>query len=59
MQVHNIATDKKYTRRILEGDESMYLPQANMKIEHTFYTQRIAHVLGFNNQGLKQKISRG
>jgi hypothetical protein len=59
MQVHNIATDKKYTRRILEGDESMYLPQPHRKFEHTFYSQRIAHVLGLNYQGLKQKISRG
>ena len=59
MQVHNIATDKEYTRRILEGDESMYLPQPNRKFEHTFYSQRIVYVLGLNYQGLKQKISRG
>jgi hypothetical protein len=51
MQVHNIATDEEHTRRILEGDESIYLPQPNRKFEPTFYSQRIAHVLGLNYQG--------
>ena len=59
MQVHNIATDEEYTRRILEGDESIYLPQPNKKFEPTFYSQRIVHMLGLNYQGLKQKISWG
>ena len=59
MQVHNIATDEEYTRRILEGYESIYLPQPKRKFEPTFYNQRIAHVLGLNYHGLKQKISRG
>ena len=36
-----------------------YLPQPNRKFEPTFYSQRIAHMLGLNYQGLKQKIGRG
>lgn len=59
MQVHNIATDEEYIRLILEGDESIYPPQPNRKFEPTFYSQRIAHMLGLNYHGLNQKISRG
>ena len=46
MQVHNIASDEEYTRRILEGDESIYLPQPNRKFESTLYMQRISACLG-------------
>jgi hypothetical protein len=32
MRYRNIVTDEEYTRRILEGDESIYLPQPNKKL---------------------------
>ena len=35
MQVHNIVTDEEYTRRIMECDESIYLPQPNRNPLHT------------------------
>jgi hypothetical protein len=59
MQVHNIATDEEYTRCILEGDESIYLPQPNRKFFPTTYKERVAHVLGLDHQGLQDKIARG
>jgi hypothetical protein len=59
MQVHNIATDEEYTRRILEGDESIYLPQPNSKFESTSYKERIAAVLDLDYRALQQKISKG
>jgi hypothetical protein len=59
MQVHNIAKDEEYTRRILEGDESMYLPQPNRKFEPTHYDERVAHALGLDYQQLQDKFKRG
>ena len=59
MRYRNIATDEEYTRRILEGDESIYLPQPNRKFEPTSYKERIAAVLDLDYQTLQVKISRG
>lgn len=59
MRLHNLTSDEEYTRRILEGDESIYLPQPNSKFEPTLYRQRVAQVLGLDYQTLQVKISRG
>jgi hypothetical protein len=59
MQVHNIATDEEYARRILEGDESIYLPQPNSKFEPTSYDERVAHALGLYYQQLQDKFKWG
>ena len=59
MKVHNITSDEEYSRRIIEGDQSIYLPQPNQKFEPTNYEIRVAHVLGLDYQGIEDKISRG
>ena len=46
-----------YDRRTLEGDQSIYLPQANNKFEPTNYEQRVANVLNLDYQGMKIKLS--
>lgn len=58
MSVHNL-TSEEYDRRVLEGDQSIYLPQPNRKFEPTLYMQRISAVLGLDYQELREKISRG
>jgi hypothetical protein len=59
MSVHNITSDEEYTKRILEGDESIYLPQPNPKFEPTHYNERVAHALGLDYQQLQDKFKRG
>lgn len=58
MQVHGISSEE-YDKRILECDESIYLPQPNRKFESTSYAERVAHVLGLDYEGLQVKISQG
>ena len=59
MRFHNITSDEEYSRRVLEGDQSIYLPQPNPRFEPTWYDQRIAHVLNLSYQELQQKFERG
>lgn len=59
MRRHNITSDEEYNRRVLEGDESIYLPQPNNRFEPTHYGERVAHVLGLDYQGLQVKFERG
>lgn len=58
MSVHGL-TSEEYDRRVLEGDESIYLPQPNKKFTPTLYLHRIAAVLGLDWQTLQDMISRG
>ena len=58
MSVHGL-TSEEYDRRVLEGDESIYLPQPNKKFTPTLYMHRIAAVLGLDWQTLQDMISRG
>jgi hypothetical protein len=53
----NLLKDEEYTRRVLEGDQSIYLPQPNRKFEPTWYDERVAHALGY--QQLQDKFKRG
>ena len=57
MSVHNL-TSEEYDKRVLEGDQSIYLSQSR-KFEPTLYEQRIAAVLGLDYQGLQDKFKRG
>ena len=59
MQVHNITSDEEYIRRIIEGDESIYLPQPNPHFQPTMWEYRAAQALGLDYQGLQEKIKRG
>jgi len=59
MRFHDITSDEEYNRRVLEGDESIYLSQPNNKFEPTWYKERVAHVLGLDYQGLQDKFKRG
>ena len=59
MRVYNITSDEEYSRRVLEGDESIYLPQPNPKFEGTWYDERVAHVLGLSYQELQDKFDKG
>jgi len=58
MRLHNITSDEEYNRRVLEGDESIYLLQPNSRFEPTHYDERVAHVLGLDYQGLQDKFER-
>ena len=57
--LHNITSDEEYSRRVLEGDESIYLPQPNSKFEGTWYAERVAHVLNLSYQELEDKFDKG
>jgi hypothetical protein len=59
MRLHNIESDEENNQRILEGDQSIYLPQQNNRFEPTSYELRVAHVLGLDYQGIEDKITRG
>jgi hypothetical protein len=59
MKVHNITSDEEYNRRVLAGDQSIYLPQPNNKFEPTYYETRIAQVLGLDYKGIEDKMNRG
>ena len=59
MRLHNITSDEEYKRRVLEGDESIYLPQPNYRFEPTHHGERVAHVLGLDYQGLQDKFDQG
>jgi hypothetical protein len=59
MRLHNITSDEEYSRRVLKGDTSIYLPQPNRKFEPTSYRDRVAHVLGLNYQELQDMFKRG
>jgi hypothetical protein len=58
MFVHNL-TSEEYDSCVLEGDQSIYLPQPNRKFEPTSYKERVAYVLGLDYQRLQDKIARG
>ena len=59
IQYHNISSDEEYSRRVLEGDQSIYLPQPNPKFEATWYKERVANVLNLDYQGVQELIKRG
>ena len=59
MRLHNITSDEEYTRRILDGDMSIYLPQPNTKFQPTPYNERVAHALGLDYQQLQDKFEKG
>lgn len=58
MRLHNIS-DEEYDRRTLEGDQSIYLPQPNVKYGPTDWDMRIAHILGLDYKGIQDKFNRG
>ena len=57
-RVHNISSEE-YDRRTLNADESIYLPQPNPKFESTWYSERVAHVLGLDYKGFQDKVRKG
>jgi hypothetical protein len=57
-RVHNISSEE-YDRRTLNADESIYLPQPNPKFESTWYSERVAHVLGLDHKGFQDKVRKG
>jgi hypothetical protein len=59
MRVHKITDEQEYNRRVVEGDQSIYLPQPNNKFAPTSWAERAAHALGVGYQGLQDMISRG
>jgi hypothetical protein len=59
MRVHKIADEQEYNRRVIDGDQSIYLPQPNPKFAPTLWFERAAHALGLDYQGMQDKISRG
>jgi hypothetical protein len=56
--IHNISSEE-YDRRTLNADESIYLPQPNPKFESTWYSERVAHVLGLDYKGFHDKVRKG
>jgi hypothetical protein len=58
MRFHNITSDEEYNRRVIEGDQSIYLPQPNNRFAPTLWFERAAHALGLDYQGLQDMISR-
>jgi hypothetical protein len=59
MRVHNITDEQEYNRRVIDGDQSIYLPQPNNRFAPTSWFERAAHALGLDYQGMQDKISRG
>jgi hypothetical protein len=56
--VYNISSEE-YDRRTLNADESIYLPQPYPKFESTWYSERVAHVLGLDYKGFQDKVRKG
>jgi hypothetical protein len=56
-RIHNISSEE-YDRRTLNADESIYLPQPNPKFESTWYSERVAHVLGLDYKGFQDKVRK-
>ena len=56
--VYNISSEE-YDQRTLNADESIYLPQPNPKFESTWYSERVAHVLGLDYKGFQDKVRKG
>ena len=57
-RVHNISSEE-YDRRTLNADESVYLPQPNPKFESTWFSERVAHVLGLDYKGFQDRVRKG
>jgi hypothetical protein len=57
-RVHNISSEE-YDRRTLNADESIYLSQPNPKFESTWYSERVANVLGLDYKGFQDKVRKG
>jgi hypothetical protein len=58
MNFHTISSEE-YDRRTLKGDESIYLSQPNLKFQSTWYSERVAHVLGLDYKGFQDKVRKG
>lgn len=57
-RVHNISSEE-YDRRTLDADESIYLLPPNPKFESTWYSERVAHILGLDYKGFQDKVRKG
>ena len=56
---HHQLSEEEYNRRVVEGDQSIYLPQPNPRFEPTWYDERVAHILNLSYQELQDKFKRG